>query len=90
MSCNEQPHNFIGPLKDHVDTGVPQILLHWVVFEVTIATMQLQCLVDYLQEERKMGQDSDEDGTYYFFFSFKIIYEALFPFRIIKIKQNFL
>lgn len=51
VSSNEYPHDFVGPLKNHVDSGVPQILLHWVVFEVTVATVQLQCLIDHLQEE---------------------------------------
>lgn len=51
MSGDEQPHDFIGPLKDHVDAGVPQVLLHRVVFEVAVATVQLQRLIDDLHQE---------------------------------------
>lgn len=49
MSSDEEPHYLISALQDHMDPTVSQVLLHGVVFQVPVAPVKLQRLIDYLQ-----------------------------------------
>ena len=49
ISLNDVHHDLVGTLEDLVHTQVSQEPLYWVLFEVPIATMHLESIVDYIK-----------------------------------------
>ena len=51
ISCNDHLHHLIRSLQDLVYSDVPKILLNRIVFQIPIATVHLESIVDNLEKK---------------------------------------
>ncbi len=49
ISLDDVHHDLVGTFKDLVHTQVSQEPFDWVLFQVAIATMHLESIVDYIK-----------------------------------------
>ena len=48
--CYQHLHHLVGSLQYLIDSNVPEELLYWVVFQIPVASVHLECLVHNLRD----------------------------------------